>query len=148
MSTQAAPSQKDLVRATEQEAKDALAGSDWRPYDGIRVKSSQSPNVYLVINGTLHFIPDPDTYFNLFPSWEGIFVDDYLTSHIPQSLPLSVGAWLIRGDSSSLRYLLTNGQKRAIRDDIIFRKFDFDPGKVKVIPEAVINSLPTGEDVE
>ncbi|WP_412024307.1 hypothetical protein [Burkholderia cepacia] len=148
MSTQASPSQKDLVRATEQEAKDALAGTDWRAYDGIRVRSHQSTNLYLVVNGVLHYIPNPDTYFNLFPSWEGIFIDDYLTTHIPKSIPLSVGASLIRGDSSPLRYLLTNGEKRAIPDDIIFKKFDFDPSKVKVIPDSVVESLPTGEDID
>src|SRR5262245_24593851 len=79
---------------------------------GIRIKSPNAPAIYLIDpDGYRRWIPDPDTYNNLFRDWNGIVVDIDVVS-IPEGAPLTSGAVLARPSNAAPVYLVSNGQKR------------------------------------
>lgn len=145
MSTQSAYSEKDLAPVSEREAREGYA--DWRQYDGQRIKSTDSPIIYLVINGVRHAIPDAFTYDNLFVSWSGVKVSNPLCSRIPPSTTLTNGAYLAQGVPSGTKYLVTNGVKRVIPDESTFENFYFNSNKVQSISDSILNSISWGEDI-
>lgn len=146
MSTQATYSAKDLAPVSEKEAREGYA--DWRQYDGQRIKSTDSGIIYLVINGIRHTIPDGATYDNLFISWNGVKVSNFLATNIPQGVALTNGAYLAQGKPSGTKYLVTNNVKRLIPDDATFENFYFNPNTVYHLPDPFLNSIPWGEDVD
>ncbi|OED15042.1 hypothetical protein A9Z05_00730 [Burkholderia sp. A2] len=146
MSTQAAHSENDLPPISDAEAKAGYADS--RQYDGQRIKASDSPIIYLVINGARHTIPDWPTYENLFIPGSPIKTNNSLVSRIPLVGALSNGAYLAQGKTSGSKYLVTNGQKRLIPDDATFENFSFNPRKINLLDENILNSIPWGEDID
>jgi hypothetical protein len=116
---------------------------DWNKYNGLRIKDSVGPAVYLVLNGMKRHIPNPNTYNSLFANWNNIVISDYLVDQIPAGDPLSNGAVLIKG-SSPLVCLGTNGQKLPIPSEAVFNKYYFAWNKIHTIPDEVFNSVPTG----
>src|SRR5262249_36609415 len=61
--------------------------------NGLRIKSRNRPEIYLVMSGYRRWIPDPATYNNLFRNWEGVvpFAD---IDAIPLGAPITPGAVL------------------------------------------------------
>ncbi|KHK58361.1 hypothetical protein PI87_00960 [Ralstonia sp. A12] len=136
----------ERVHATENQAKEALAVNDWTKYDGERVTGSNSSPVYLVLHGQLRWIPNPATYTNLFASWDGIIVSDYLVDNVPRGPALTNGAVLAKGSGSPV-YLVTNGQKLWIPNPETFNKFAFNWDKIVTVPDVVIDFIPTGPNI-
>ena len=150
MSAQAAVvySESNRVEASESDIQAALeAAVVWNKYDGERVKGSNGAAIYLVLNGQLCWIPDPTTYNNLFSSWNGVVVSDYLVDNIPQGQQLTSGALLVKSPSGAPVYLLTNGKKRWIPSPDVFAKFSFNSAKVVNLPQVVVDALPQGVNI-
>ena len=99
------------------------------------------------MNDLLQWIPDPATYNNLFSTWNGVVVSDYLVDNVPAGPALTSGAVLAKGNSSAPEYLITNGYKQWIPDPATFNKFAFNSSKVVSIPNIIINYVPTGPNV-
>lgn len=133
----------ERVHATESQVKEALAVNDWTKYDGERVMATNSAPVYLILHGHLRWIPNPTTYTNLFASWDGIIVSDYLVDNVPGGPALTNGAVLAKGSGSPV-YLVTNGQKLWIPNPETFNKFGFSWDKIVTVPDVVIDFIPTG----
>ncbi|SFB26223.1 hypothetical protein SAMN04515620_13231 [Collimonas sp. OK607] len=133
------------VIASENQVKDALE-VNWAQYDGERVIASNGGAIYLVKNGQLQWIPDPATYNNLFVSWNGVVVSDYLINSIPHGPALATGAILAKGGSATV-YLITNNQKQGIPDMATFNKFYFNSKTIVTLPQIVVDYLPTGPNV-
>ncbi|SFI44104.1 hypothetical protein SAMN04515618_12434 [Collimonas sp. OK307] len=133
------------VIASENQVKDALE-VNWAQYDGERVIASNGGAIYLVKNGQLQWIPDPTTYNNLFVSWNGVVVSDYLINNIPHGPTLTTGAILAKGSSATV-YLITNNQKQGIPDMATFNKFYFNSKTIVTLPQIVIDFLLTGPNV-
>ncbi|CAJ8991231.1 Uncharacterised protein [Burkholderia pseudomallei] len=148
MSTQAAYSEKDLTSVSEKEAKEGLLSSNFKQYDGQRIKSSTSPVIYLVINGVRQAIPDSFTYDNLFISWSGVKQSDYLVEQIPAGVPLTNEAGLFQGTSqSSPVWLVTNGVKRLIPDGATFDNFYFNRKAVVSVDHRILDLITQGENI-
>jgi hypothetical protein len=133
--------------ANAAEVESAYQGIDWKKYDGERVKGSNSAPIYLMLNGELRWIPDPTTYNNLFKDWNGVNVNDYLVDNAPHGAALTSGAVLAIGLGTAPIYLVTNGQKLWIPNPAVFNQFYFNQGRVVVVPDVVISSVPQGVNV-
>lgn len=138
--------EKDRVIASENQVKESFA-VDWRKYDGERVTPSRGGPIYLVLNGQLQWIPNPKTYENLFASWSGVLVSDYLVDNVPRGPGLTPGAVLAKGGGAAPEYLVSNGTKQWIPDPATFKKFAFNAGKVETVPQIVIDYVPPGPNV-
>ena len=111
---------------------------------GLRVKLPNHPEVYLIDpEGYRRWIPNPDTYNNLFRGWDGIVVDIDI-NEIAQAAPLSDGAILARAANAAPVYLVSNGVKRWITSPQVMDKYHFRWDRVYVLPPAVVNLIPTG----
>jgi hypothetical protein len=148
MTSQLSPihSEKNLTIASESQVQDALELTNWGKYDGERVTASTGGAIYLVMHGLLRLIPDPTTYNNLFKTWNGVVVSDYLVDNIPSGPALTSGAVLAKGSSPAI-YLVTNNQKLWIPDPATFEKFSFNGSKVNTVADVIINFVPTGPNV-
>ena len=88
-----------------------------------------------------------DLYKNLFKDHEvfqGVLVADGILD-IAEGPALDDGAILIRGMHSEDIYLMDKGRKRIISSARIMDKYGFDEASVTVVPQILVNSVPTGE---
>jgi len=93
--------------------------------------------------GYRRWIPDPETYNNLFRDWNGIYVD-INTRNIAERAALSRGAQLVRPVNEPPVYLVSNGIKRWITSPVAMDKYYFDWGKVLPLSRAVVDGIPDG----
>ena len=111
---------------------------------GLRVKSPNAPQVYLIDpDGYRRWIPNPPTYNNLFRDWNGI-ITDIDTNEISEASPLTDGAVLARGIGTAPVYLVSNGMKRWITSPTAMDKYYFNWNTVVQIPSILVDSIPTG----
>ena len=139
----AAPARPETGRTTVAIAgtkADAATGNSKRisdltscPVPGQRVKTSYSPEVYLVNpNWELYYIANPTVYFNLWDSWNGIIVNDDLPNCYAFAYVLD-NAFLAKTASQPEVYIYdsTYGEYRWITSPQIFNKYGFSWGKIK-----------------
>ncbi len=112
---------------------------------GLRLTPLPGGPIYLVNpEGLLQWIPNPPTYNNLFRDWNGVYRVD--TNTLPIGTALSDGAILAKGTASNAVYLITNYKKRWITSPAAMDKYYFKWGNVYVVPQILINSIPTGSN--
>jgi len=115
--------------------------------NGLQLQLPGAAPVYLVLNGFRCWIPDPTTYGNLFVPGAAI-VHDINIGVVSEGPALSSGAVLLQGSGSPQVYLITNGMKMWIPSQAIFNRYQFDQAKIVVVPQIVVNSIPSGPDVQ
>ncbi|MFD0690907.1 hypothetical protein [Actinomadura fibrosa] len=96
-------------------------------YNGFRYQAPGHTEVYVVIDGKLHWVPDEITYHNLWATWDG------LRSGIPNCESgdqLAFGAYLAREVETGMVYLLGR-TKRWIPNMTIFNQYSFNPAAIK-----------------
>ena len=115
---------------------------------GYKVRmTGQTPIHVIDRNGYRRLVPFPHTFMHLFKDAaviQGTLVSDLVTE-IAEGPSLDDGAILIRGMSSERIYLLDRGKKRLITSHIIMDKYDFNEDAVVVVPQILIDSVPTGD---
>lgn len=114
--------------------------------NGTRCKFSNRPHIYLIDNGYRRHIPDPTTYNNLFRDWEGVVVDNDI-DEIPEARAIQSGAILAKGHATPQVYLIDQGQKRHIVSPDVMEKFHFAWGRIYVVPQILIDAIPTGQPI-
>jgi hypothetical protein len=97
-------------------------------------------------NGTRRWIPDPDTYNNLFRNWSGI-IQDIDTIEINQGPQISHGAHLAQAPGHAEVYLIDNGQKRWITSPAAMDKFYFDWNKIQPVSFLILGIIPSGPNI-
>jgi hypothetical protein len=111
--------------------------------NGERVKAPGRPEIYLIDRGRRRWIPDPQTYGNLFRDWQGIHESrSYLD--IPTSTPISHGAYLAKDDGSPAVYLVDNGHRRWVTSPAAMDKYYFSWDQVRVVPDGTLDGIPAG----
>jgi hypothetical protein len=114
--------------------------------NGIRVRSPADPKVYLIDRGLKRWIPNPDTYNNLFANWDNIIisieVDDIVTGP-----DITNGATLARPVGQAPVYLMDQNQKRHIQSPNTMAKYNFNWNRVYQIPPAIMDSVQTGDEI-
>jgi hypothetical protein len=110
---------------------------------GLRLTPLTGGPIYLVNpEGFLQWIPNPATYNNLFRDWNGVYRID--TATLPIGTALSDGAVLARGNASNAVYIVSNGKKRWITSPAAMDKYYFNWNHIYVVPQILVNSIPTG----
>lgn len=102
-----------------------------------------SDNVYLIVDGTRQWIPDADTFNNLFRDWGGIIYYPGIDG-IDEGPALATGAVLAKSSQSDPVYLVSNNQKRFIVNSDVFNDYNFAWGNIVVLPPVIMDSIPTG----
>lgn len=121
-----------------------LPGMVPRPeFNGIRAKHPENSTIYLVDQGYKRAIPDAHTYNGLFRDWKGI-VTDLDLNNVPEGPHLSVKNILVRSSSDEKPCLIDGNMRRPIEGDQTFEAFHFDPKKVHVVPEVLIEPFQVG----
>ncbi len=118
--------------------------SNIRPdLNGWRVKMPNSPRVYLVDQGYRRWIPNPETYNNLFRDWNGIreFID---VNTIPEGLPIANGAILARPAGGPAVYFLDAGVKRWVTSPDAMDRYHFNWNRVYSVPPIVLQNISDG----
>ena len=118
----------------------------------------QGTAVYFVLDGKACHVPNPETYKNLFRSWDVIGgknipdnlkpLWDAMINQIPKGDEMTDGALLIKGDGSDAVYLLTNKTKYWISSPSVFDYCAFEWKKVKLLPLVVVDAIPAGSTID
>lgn len=114
--------------------------------NGYRVVLPAGGAVYLIDEGYRRWIPDPETYNNLFRNWDGI-VRDINIVDIPEASPLSHGAVLAVPVGGGAVYLVSNGQKRWITSPAAMDKYWFNWDRIRETPQAILDGIPEGRSI-
>jgi len=128
--------------------KPAAAGDPQpRPdLDGHRVKGPGDPKIYLVDRGFRRWIPDRNTFNDLFRDSSGI-VEDLLIFDIAEGLPFTSGTILARGSGTSKIYLIEPNSKRWIVNPHTMDVYNFSGDRAYIIPPVVLVSISDGPDI-
>ena len=122
-------------------------------YTGYRVKADRGPDnekIYLVMFGLRHWIWGESTYNNLFRDWSGVLrfpTTDALREVIPETVSLTPGACLAKSSDSDPIYLINENRRLWVSSPAVMDKFYFDWGKVIVVPDNIITSIPLGPNL-
>ncbi|RLU82993.1 hypothetical protein CTZ27_28820 [Streptomyces griseocarneus] len=132
--------------ATAGQRADASLSARHPELDGRRVKGLNEDAIYLIIDGTRHWIPNPATYNNLFRGWDGILtvVD---TGSIDNGGQLSDGAFLGKAPDAPQVYLISNGHKRWITSPAAMDKYDFAWNKIASVSSVALAAIPNGASI-
>jgi len=141
------PSKDIEVKTALQEVSRGILLKDFvspRPdLAGLRLTPLTGGPIYLVNpEGLLQWIPNPETYNNLFKDWDGVQKID--TASLPIATALTNGAVLTRGNGSNPVYIVTNGKKRWITSPAVMDKYHFEWNHIFVVPQTLVDAIPTG----
>jgi hypothetical protein len=112
---------------------------------GRRLQATDSPWIYLILDGKRYGIPDDAIYSNVFRNREGIETVD--VSAIANGGTLSTYAKLARSADEPAVYLITNDRKHWITSPQAMDTYNFDWNKIVALPRTVIDSLARGGDL-
>ena len=123
-------------------------------YNGKRITTDpkiDEGRVYLVLDGVRCWIPNPDTYNNLFRDWNGIEQVLDITD-IDRGPDILDGAMLVNqlhGPVGTPLYLIADGTrtKRYIANPATMDAYYFDWGKIVSVPAVVLEVIPQGPDI-
>jgi hypothetical protein len=138
---------KETLRAAVGTAQVGVTPEPMPQLNGLQLQLPGAAPVYLVLNSFRCWIPDPTTYQNLFVPGATV-VPDINIGVVSEGPAITSGAVLLQGSASPQVYLITNGVKMWIPSPAIFTRYQFNAAKILVVPQIVINSIPTGPDVQ
>jgi hypothetical protein len=103
-----------------------------------------STSVFLVDpDGYRRAVPNSVTYNRLFRSWQGA-IDDPDLEGIAERPGFSTSVMLIRGDLSTILYLLDHGLKRCIPGPAMMDKYWFNWDRIEVLKQFLVDTIPSG----
>jgi hypothetical protein len=112
---------------------------------GYRLVRPGKPEIYLVDPvGYRRRIPSHTVYGRLFRSWHGI-IDVHDIDDIAEGAPFARDTRLVQGDDSYAIYILDESRKRALTSDAVMDKYWFDRRTVALVPQLLVDHMPTGE---
>ena len=140
---------KDSVTTTN-EAGTAPVGDPQSPlskYNGQLQQDPTEPPVYLCLNASFCWVPDPTTLSNLFVP-NATIIQNIDIGEIMPGTSLTSGALLAQVDGTSPCYLITNGQKWLIPSADVFTAYQFNSKNIQSFPQIILDSIPNGPNVE
>ena len=115
--------------------------------NGLLLQLPGAAPVYLVLNGFRRWVPNPQTFQNLFASGATI-VSDIGIGSVSEGAALTTGAVLAKGQGSAPVYLVSNGVKMWIPNPDIFARYQFNGAKIVEVPQILIDCIPSGPNLE
>ena len=114
--------------------------------NGLRVKSPTNAAIYLIDQGVRRYIPNPQTYNNLFRDWNGVIIDISIND-ISEGSSISNDAILAKPSNAAPFYLIDGGQKRWITSPAAMDKYYFAWNRIYAVPHILLDSIPTGPSI-
>ncbi|GLY02927.1 hypothetical protein Acsp01_33060 [Actinoplanes sp. NBRC 101535] len=125
----------------------AATAPEGKPHPSLSGRRLQLPGdgaVYLVDpEGYRRWIPDPETYDNLFRGRDDILMDLHLDL-IAHRAALTSGAYLARVPDTVTFYLVSNNTKRRIASPETMDKYQFNGDKARPGTPELLAGLPDG----
>ncbi|MEU8581970.1 hypothetical protein [Streptomyces abikoensis] len=146
VATASAATTPDTASDTTSHGSTAKPQRDRPDLNGLRIKAVNAPNIYLVLDGKRHWIPNPATYNNLFRDWNGV-VSVLDVGGITAGGALSDGAFLGKASGRPEVYLFSNGIKRWITSPAAMDKYYFAWNRIQNLPIEAVNSIPDGPSI-
>ena len=109
------------------------------------IREDGHPDVYLILDGTRRWVPNPATLNGLFNGWIIKVVSGL--QDLPKGPTMTNGALLVKSPSSPDVYLVNDGEKRWIINPTAFNEFDFDWKKIHTYPDVMVDAIPTGAHI-
>jgi len=114
--------------------------------NGMRVRDPASGAIYLVLDGKLRWVPNPETYNNLFKDWTSVTqittAAEYLVGQ-----PLTDGAYLAGGSPDGKIFLVVDATKRWITSPQVFDLYGFNWGIVRQLTVAQLKAISDGPNI-
>jgi hypothetical protein len=105
--------------------------------------SNPEGKVYMINpEGIAQFIPDPDTYMNLFGEWRDIQPNDLSTFVL--GADITTQAILARSTTEDWVYIVTNDAKRRVPTMDVMDKYAFG-GPVFSVPPVLLDYIANGQ---
>jgi hypothetical protein len=125
---------------------DLTAGARAPLVAGARMRNPTNGATYLVLDGKLRHIPDPQTFDNLYASWSGVTP---MAEPDPATVgaPLTGGAYLAAGTPDGRVFLITDGTRRWISSAEAFNRYSFDWGRIRRMPAAQLEAIREGPQI-
>jgi hypothetical protein len=116
--------------------------------DGLLVMLPRAKTgLYLILDGYLRGIPNPETRDKLFRA-DRHEHEDLNIYDIPEGEPISNGARLARPSAEGKVYLVSNSKKRWVTSPAAMDRYQFDPRKAPVTSEPdLLLLLPDGPNI-
>jgi len=115
---------------------------------GCKVRITGKTPIYVIDRqGYRRLVPFPLTFMNLFHAcavFQGLLVSESV-SQIAEGPALEESTILVRGMHSEDIYLIDRGQKRLVRSRRAMDKYDFNEASAVVVPQVLVDAIPTGE---
>lgn len=115
--------------------------------NGRLVQVPGAPQVYLVINGYRRWIPNYETFLNLFPG-NATIQSDTGVGLISEGPALSNGAVLAKSSAAVQVYLVSNGMKMWIPSPAIFTLNQFNSNNILTVVPVIMDAVPAGPDIQ
>jgi len=117
-------------------------------FEGQRIKGDEQDPIYLVLDGKLRHIGNPDVYKALFGDgeWKFTTVPQALVDNYPKGPELNFLTPLAKGFDDPV-YLIDQGKKRWITSPDVFNRYGFAWNKITNIG-AVASIIPDGTKIE
>lgn len=113
--------------------------------NGLLVKESTSPEIWVYREGAFHWITSLDAFAYLGYRWQDVhIVEPGFVGQYPKGRPLYV---LLKCDASPNIYQLDNGRKRWIVDIPSFVAQGYVWQDVKMVPCSELSNLPNGDSI-
>lgn len=128
---------RGLVEPGKPELPSLAAGERVREKDG---------KVYLLLDGKLRYIPDRETYNDLFKDWNGITEIERASAY-PVGTPITSGAYIASGSPDGRVFLIVDGQKRWIITEHVFDRYAFNRTTVRALAPEKLAAIPEGAPI-
>ena len=120
-------------------------------FDGMRLRTADQPDVWLVYHGERHRIASPEVYEAFFTGVDAVVTVDSVAG-IEAGSTLADGACLLRAEGRDAIYLVNRVEAHAVLRHHIasyrtFMAFGFDLAKVRDVPRLVLDTVPEGRDI-
>ena len=113
--------------------------------NGLVVKESNSPDIWVYRDGAFHWITSLDAFQHFGYRWQDVhIVESGFLNEFEKGNPIYV---LLKCDSSPHIYRLENGQKRWIVDIPTFEAEGYVWQDVRLVPCSYLHNLPDGDSI-
>jgi hypothetical protein len=124
----------------------SVTGFPLTPADGVLVRESGRPEVYVVYGGAKFWIPDPPTLFRLGFNWSQVRIIPAGGS-TSQLRTMPIGGTLIKEEHDPKVYLVDNGALRWVTSPTVMSNRCLPWRHVRTVPDGSLTNLPRGSDL-
>lgn len=114
--------------------------------DGVRPRDTSTGRIYLVLDGALRWVPNPETYGNLFIDWTSVTPIPTVNGY-NVGVPITDGAYLAGGTPDRRVFFVVDGTKRWITSPDVFNRFGFKWAQIRALTPEQLAAIPNGANI-